>query len=297
MNAEAGWADLELAQRIAGAGTLSGAARALHVDQTTASRRLAALERRLGVALFDRVGGRLAPTPALGAVLDRLQAMDEDAAVALAAMRRSQAEARGLVRVASVGFVLAGIVAPALGAFARAHPSVVVALHADDRLARFDRREADIAVRLGASGDDSALVRKIGEARFRLCRAGGAPGGADPPRIVRYTEALGHLPEMRLLDRLRPGVRAVVRADRLDVLTEAAVALGAELMLPEALARRDPRFTFADDSIATRPIYRLVHADRARAPCVAAATRWIDETVGAWAKPLGRPTADLLGGA
>ncbi len=72
MNAEAGWADLELAQRIAGAGTLSGAARALHVDQTTASRRLAALERRLGVALFDRVGGRLAPTQALGAVLDRL---------------------------------------------------------------------------------------------------------------------------------------------------------------------------------------------------------------------------------
>jgi DNA-binding transcriptional LysR family regulator len=261
MNAEGGWADLELAQRIARAGTLSGAARALHVDQTTASRRLAALERRLGVALFDRVGGRLAPTPALGAVLDRLQAMDEDAAVALAAMRRCEAEARGLVRIASVGFVLAQIVAPALGAFARAHPGVAVALHADDQLARFDRREADIAVRLGASGDDSALARKIGEARFRLCRA-----------------------EMRLLDRLRPGARAVVRANRLDVLSEAAVALGAELMLPVAMARRDPRFAFADDCAATRPIYRLVHADRARAPSVAAATRWIDETVAAWTK-------------
>ncbi|MGO9774533.1 MAG: LysR family transcriptional regulator [Roseiarcus sp.] len=284
MNAEGGWADLELAQRIARAGTLSGAARALHVDQTTASRRLAALERRLGVALFDRIGGRLAPTPALGAVLDRLQAMDEDAAVALAAMRRSEAEARGLVRIASVGFVLAQIVAPALGAFARAHPGVAVALHADDQLARFDRREADIAVRLGASGDDSALARKIGEARFRLCRAVGAPGGADAPPVVRYTDALGHAPEMRLLDRLRPGARAVVRADRLDVLSEAAVALGAELMLPVAMARRDPRFAFADDCAATRPIYRLVHADRARAPSVAAATRWIDETVAAWTK-------------
>ncbi|MFZ1962456.1 MAG: LysR family transcriptional regulator, partial [Roseiarcus sp.] len=64
MNAEGGWADLELVQRIARAETLSGAARALGVDQTTASRRLAALERRLGATLFDRVGGRLAPTPA-----------------------------------------------------------------------------------------------------------------------------------------------------------------------------------------------------------------------------------------
>ncbi|MGD0642567.1 MAG: LysR family transcriptional regulator [Roseiarcus sp.] len=282
MDAEGGWADLELAQRIACAGTLSGAARALRVDQTTASRRLAALERRLGVTLFDRVGGRLAPTAALGAVLERLQAMDEDARIALAAMRRSKAEAQGLVRVASVGFVLAHIVAPALGPFRRAHRGVVVTLHADDQLARFDRREADIAVRLGASGDDSALVRKIGEARFRLCRAVGAPGDGDPPPIVRYTDALGHLPEMRLLDRLRPDGRVAVRSDRLDVLIEAAVALGAELMLPEVLARRDPRFACTDDRAATRPIYRLVHADRARAPSVAAATRWIDETIAAW---------------
>ncbi len=283
MNAEGGWADLELAQRIAGAGTLSGAARALHVDQTTAARRLAALERRLGVTLFDRVGGRLAPTPALGAVLDRLQAMDEDATVALAAMRRSEAEAQGLVRIASVGFVLAQIVAPAIGAFTRAHPGVALALHADDRLARFDRREADIAIRLGRSGDDRALMRKIGEARFRLCRAVGAANGAAAP-IVRYSDALDHLPEMRLLDRLRPDARALARADRLDVLIEAAVALGAELMLPEVWARRDPRFVFADDAVATRPIFRLVHADRARAPSVAAAARWIDETVASWTK-------------
>lgn len=126
-------------------------------------------------------------------------------------------------------------------------------------------------------------MRKIGEARFRLCRAAGAPLGAVTP-IVRYTEAFGHLPEMRLLDHLRPGARAVLTVDRLDILIEAAAALGAELMLPEVSARRDPRFVFADDAVATRPIFRLVHADRTRAPSVAAATRWIDETVANWAK-------------
>jgi hypothetical protein len=73
-------------------------------------------------------------------------------------------------------------------------------------------------------------------------------------------------------------------ADRLDILIEAAVALGAELMLPDVWASRDPRFVFADDSIAARPIFRLVHADRARAPSVAAATRWVDETIANWTK-------------
>lgn len=293
MSAGGDWADLELAQGIARAGTLSGAARALRVDQTTASRRLAALERRLGVALFDRIDGRLTPTPALASILDRLQAMDEDAAVALAAMRRSEAEMQGLVRVASVGFVLAQILAPALGDFSQAHPGVAIAFYADDQLARFDRREADIAVRLGRTGDDSAVMKKIGQLRFRLCRAAAAPERAPPP-LARYTEALDHTPEMRLLDEMRPQARAAVRADRLDVLIEAALALGGEVMLPEIAARRDPRFLFVGDAAAVRPIYRLVHADRARAPSVAAAARWIDETVRAWSDEAGSPTARRL---
>ena len=83
---------------------------------------------------------------------------------------------------------------------------------------------------------------------------------------------------------MRPGARAALTVDRLDILIEAAAALGAELMLPEVSARRDPRFVFADDAVATWPIFRLVHADRARAPSVAAATRWIDETVANWAE-------------
>ena len=282
MNAEASWADLELAQRIASAATLSGAARALRVDQTTAARRLAALERRLGATLFDRVGGRLAPTPALAGVLDRLRSMDEDAAVALAALRRSEAEMRCEVRIDSVGLVLTHILAPALPTFRRGHPGVALSLHADDRNARFDRREADIAVRLGRAADDAALTRKIGELRFRLCRAIGA--GGDAPPIVRYGETLSHLPEMRLLDQVRPGARAAVQADRLDVLIEAALALDGEVMLPEALARRDARFAFVDDAVAKRDVFRLVHSDRARAPSVAAAARWVDDAVTSWTR-------------
>ncbi len=108
MSAACGWADLELARRIADAGTL-------------------------GVALFDRIDGRLTPTAALAGILDRVQAMDENAAVALAAMRRAESELQGLVRVASVGFVLARVLAPAIGALAQSHPGTSLAflVHAD----------------------------------------------------------------------------------------------------------------------------------------------------------------------
>jgi DNA-binding transcriptional LysR family regulator len=56
------WGDLRYLLAIARAGTLSGAARRLEVNQTTVSRRLAAAETALASRLFDRVDGKFVPT-------------------------------------------------------------------------------------------------------------------------------------------------------------------------------------------------------------------------------------------
>src|ERR1700682_6300480 len=59
------WNDLRYVLGVGRAGTLSGAARALGVNETTVGRRLAAIEDALGVHLFERMqGGRLPPTEA-----------------------------------------------------------------------------------------------------------------------------------------------------------------------------------------------------------------------------------------
>lgn len=62
--------DLRLVLAIAGAGSLGAAARQLQVSQPSASQRLARLERRAGVLLFDRDTQGARPTPA-GAELAR----------------------------------------------------------------------------------------------------------------------------------------------------------------------------------------------------------------------------------
>lgn len=54
-------------------GSVSAAARALFTSQPTVSRELAHLEQRLGLALFDRVRGRLQPTGAALALFDEVQ--------------------------------------------------------------------------------------------------------------------------------------------------------------------------------------------------------------------------------
>lgn len=59
-----GLEDLRLVHAIAAEGTLTGAARRLGVDHSTAFRRLGTLEKRLGVRLFERARDGYAPTPA-----------------------------------------------------------------------------------------------------------------------------------------------------------------------------------------------------------------------------------------
>ncbi|MQW89923.1 LysR family transcriptional regulator [Sinorhizobium saheli] len=276
------WADLELLDHLVRGTTLSHAARSLGVDQTTVSRRLAALERWVGARLFDRIDGRLMPTLVLAPVVDRLRTISEEASLSLATLQRRTAELKGEVRVTSVGFVLSAILAPALAKLERRHPGLTVDLAADNQVLSIERREADIAIRMARTAEDSVRMKSLGAIRFRLFRPKGQGAGACP--VVRYGPALAHVPEMQALERARPEARVALTADRLEILTEAALSLGAEVMLPEVSALRDPRFEPVDAPAATaeRPVFLMIHPERARVPSVAAVAAFVEETVRGW---------------
>ncbi len=285
MNAES-WSDLELLERLIEGRTLSAAARGLGVDQTTVSRRLSAFERRLGTRLFDRVEGRLVATPELAEVQGRLRLIAEEAASTLATLKRSTAELRGQVRITSVGFVLTRILAPALGEWGARHPGIALELIADDQSLSFARREADIAVRLGRNAEDSARIRQIGQLRFMLYAPAGMPPGQTLP-VVRYGEALDHLPEMQALKSARPGARTALRSNRLDILIEAALALKAEVMLPVVMGGQDTRLDRVSsvEAAAERPLFLLLHSERARLPSVVQAAAWVETSIRRWNAP------------
>lgn len=278
MNAD--WADLQLLAALVRAETLSGAARALGVDQTTVARRLARVEQGLGARLFDRIGGRLAPTPTLAAARDRLAATAETADQSLALLKNATAELRGVVRVTSVGTVLAAALAPALGDLSRAHPGIRVDLLADDQSLSFAQREADIAVRLGETASDTALVKSLGSLRFCLCRIASA-NDADAP-ILRYGDDLAHVPEMLALRAARSDARVALASNRLDVLIAAARSTGGEVMLPEPLLRGLPEFRRVGGVVAERPLRLLVHPERRRVPSVARVLDWVEASLRAW---------------
>ncbi|KAF1017430.1 MAG: HTH-type transcriptional regulator DmlR [Stenotrophomonas maltophilia] len=128
-----GFSDLRFFAVLVKEGSMAAAAQQLGITPPAVSRRLALLERRLGVRLLHRTTRRISLTPEGELyLLDGRRILGD-----LDALERTVAGARSTPRgqlrlAATLGFGRQQL-APALSAFALAYPEVEVQLHLTDR--------------------------------------------------------------------------------------------------------------------------------------------------------------------
>ncbi|WP_437286835.1 LysR family transcriptional regulator [Sorangium sp. So ce406] len=146
--ADVDWADLRLFLEVARTGSFSAAARKLGVEQSTVSRRMAAFERALRGAVFDRRPGGSMLTP-LGERLRRhVEAMEAGADQLVREASGHEREVEGLVRLAlTESIAVHGVIPRVLPVLAERHPRVSVHLLTSYEAADLGHREAEIAVR------------------------------------------------------------------------------------------------------------------------------------------------------
>lgn len=149
-------------------GSLSAASRKLRQTQPTLSRQVAALEQRLGVTLFERVGKKLVLTETGSDLLEHVRTMGEAAgSVALAATGRAQALV-GQVRISAGEIVAAYLLPPIIERIRAEHPEIDVHVVASNRLSDLLRREADIAIRNVRPDQPDLVARKVRDSSAHL---------------------------------------------------------------------------------------------------------------------------------
>ena len=111
---------------LAGAASLTEAAERLHLTQPTLSYRLQEAERRLGVALFQRVGRRLRPTPAGERLLHSARIILAELEVAEREVARLGAGVEAVVRIGSRGQSSFRWLPGFMRTFEDQHPSIAV---------------------------------------------------------------------------------------------------------------------------------------------------------------------------
>lgn len=126
--------DLELVLAVRRHGSLVTASRALHLAPSVVTKRLAALESRLGARLFQRTTRRVSPTADGEALCERAEELLRAFASAEAELRERQAEPSGPIRLAATfGFGRLWL-GPALADFQSLHPKVTVQVQLTERL-------------------------------------------------------------------------------------------------------------------------------------------------------------------
>ena len=158
------WNQLKAFLETAETGSLSAAARKLGLTQPTLSRQVAAIEQRMGVTLFERVGKAMALTPTGLDLLEHARAMGAAAeALGLAATGRSQAMG-GVVSVSASDAVAAHILAPLVRQLRDQEPGIAIEVISSNALSDLLRREADIAIRHVKPQQPDLIARLIREA-------------------------------------------------------------------------------------------------------------------------------------
>ena len=161
-------------------GGFAAAGRALGIPKSRLSRRVSDLETQLGVRLLQRTTRKLSLTEVGEAYLRHCQAMRESAQAAADTVAQVQTEPRGTIRVSCPVTLAQTVVAELMPPFLATHPQVCIEMLVSNRAVNLVEEGVDVALRVRATLDDSAIVHAAFPSRRGLS-----------PAVRRFLDYLG----------------------------------------------------------------------------------------------------------
>ncbi len=243
------WDDVRLLLLVARTRSLSAAAVQLGVSPSTVGRRIALLERALGVTLFVRHASGYKLTEDGSALLDAALRV-EDAVLQLQSAATDRGNTpRGVVRLATNDAIANLLILPRWAKLAPLYPELRLELVTGPLVQELHRRDADLALRLVRPEAGGLVVRKLGVQAYAVyARKGlvmsprGQRGKPDLARLpwIGWDASIQHLPHARWQRERYPEARIALTANTLfSQLQAAQQGLGLAL-LPCHVADRHP---------------------------------------------------------
>lgn len=205
MNSHTSWDDFRLVSAIADSRSLVGAAERLGINHSIVFRRLGALEKSLGVRLFDRARGGYTPTVAGAEMVAPAMRISDNISNFERRVAGRDVRPAGVLRITTNDTFVTFLLAPVFASFREAYPEIVLDVIVTHQPLNLTKRDADIAVRATREPPETLVGRRI--ATFAWCRY--APRGwtengrsvdLEKDRWVGYGDALTTLPARKWMD-------------------------------------------------------------------------------------------------
>ncbi len=264
------WDDLRHFLAITRHRTLSAAARALHVRQSTMGRRLDALQRRAGAILLQKTPGGYALTAAGESVLVHAERMEAEALAAERAVTGRDVRLAGLVRLTTVETLLVEVLTPILAEFCDRYPDITLEVLVDRRVLSLSRREADVALRLVRPEGHELVARRVGILGYALYASDaylarhGMPdptSGCPGHRAILADEELLAVPSVAWAARVMREAAVALRTNSFHGQAAAAAAGIGLVCLPHLLARHYNLARVQTPEAPSHDLWLVVHED------------------------------------
>lgn len=235
--------DMRIFAETVDAQSFTAAADRLGLSKQFVSKRVAALEKRLGARLLVRSTRQLRVTDLGLAYHERAQRILEEVDAAEQLIASQTAAPRGLLRLSAPMTFATLHLGPVIPAFMQRHPEVVIELELNDRTVDLIGEGYDMAVRIGTLADSSLVARRIAAVQLITCaspdylrRHGtpSAPGDLASHACLTYGHARRGEWTFRVEGRVRKvSVGGPMRANNGEMLRDAAVADLGIVSLPD----------------------------------------------------------------
>jgi len=181
---------VQVFSQVVESGSFSKAAASLGLSTTAVSRHVGELEAHLQTRLLNRTTRRLSLTESGQGFYERAVQLLHDLREAEQEASKAAVTPQGTLRLTTAVTFGTRHVAPIIGAFMARHPGVRFDVQLSDRVVDVVEEGFDLAIRVGTTGAENLVARKLGETRLVPCaspeylRRHGAP--AHPRELARH---------------------------------------------------------------------------------------------------------------
>lgn len=164
-------------------GSMNGAASLLRISQPAVSRLIAYTEQSLGLKLFERVKGKLHPTPEAQLLFQEVGSLYEEALRIDEFARDLASSPQGVLKLCSSPSLALNFLPPIVGAFMQAHPQVRLTMRTTllaDMALELLGRKAELAVSVLPIEHPNLIVEPFAQGRMVCIVPEGHPLAALP---------------------------------------------------------------------------------------------------------------------
>ena len=279
------WDGLQVFLAVARSGRVSVAARRLGVEHTTVARRIAALEKTLGVSLFYRTSRGYLLTPEGQSVVSTAEAMERAALVVEARARETSGPPAGRVRVAMPPEYGSHWLAPRLGPFRTLYPQIELQILVGTRQRDLSRGEAELAIQPPRPTQTGMVAVRLARAAVGLYAARSLIGNKrirvrgladlNDWQLFTYTAPFQVLQNAKWFQPILNSGSIALQSNSTHALLAAARAGAGIAVLPRFVAREHDDLVPVSDDVASHDILLITHPEVRRDPKVRATAEFL----------------------